>query len=165
MGFVSVDAWTLIFTWINLLILFFVVKKLLVKPMQKMLSERANEIQSSYDKAEEEKTMAEEMRKDYEEKIALAKNEAEGIVTDAVNNASMRSEVILKEAEEKAQGMIERAQKSIEAQKETAFMELKGDISSMAVDIAKKIIEKDIDEKDHLKLIDSALEGLGGTDE
>jgi F-type H+-transporting ATPase subunit b len=77
----------------------------------------------------------------------------------------MRSDNIVKGAEKEASDMIERAQKSIEAQKETAFESLKGDVSSMAVDIAKKIIEKDISEKDHEKLIQNALEGLGGSNE
>lgn len=161
LSFVTLDTWTLIFTWVNLLILFLLVKKLFFKPMQKMLSAREAEINAQYSKADETQNAADKMKAEYEEKIAGAQAEANTIVSDAVSNASLRSDAIVKEAEEKAQGMIERAQKSIEAQKAAAFMELKSDVSSMAVDIAKKIIEKDINEKDHEKLIDKALEGLG----
>ena len=161
LSFVTIDLWTLIFTWINLLILFFILKKLLVKPMQKMLDERAKEIQSSYDKADEAKNEAEKLKSDYEERMASAHEKAECILSEAVQNASLRSDMIVKEAHEKATDMIERAEKNIEAQKESAFNSLKGEISSMAVDIAKKVIQKDINEKDHEKLIDSALEGLG----
>ncbi len=161
LSFVTLDTWTLIFTWVNLFILFLLVKKLFFKPMQKMLAAREAEINAQYSKADEAQNHAETMKKEYEEKISHAQEKANSIITDAVSNASLRSDAIVKEAEEKAQGMIERAQKSIEAQKEAALTELKSDVSSMAVDIAKKIIEKDINEKDHEKLIDKALEGLG----
>lgn len=162
MPFVSLETWTLIFTWANLFILFLIVKKLFFKPMQKMLAARDEEIKASYRQADELEKEAGELKASYEEKLLGAKDEAEKIVSDAVSNASARSDSIVKEAEEKAAGMIERAEKSIEAQKQSAFNELKDDVSSIAVDIARKIIEKDIDEKDHDRLIDEALEGLGG---
>ena len=161
LSFVTLDTWTLIFTWVNLLILFLLVKKLFFKPMQKMLAAREAEIHAQYSKADEAQNKAETLKKEYEEKISKASDEANSIISDAVSNASLRSDTIVKEAEEKAQGMIERAQKSIDAQREAAFIELKGDVSAMAVGIAKKIIAKDINEKDHEMLIDKALEGLG----
>ena len=161
LSFVTLDTWTLIFTWVNLLILFLLVKKFFTKPMQKMLQAREAEINAQYSKADQATEKAETLKKEYEEKISKAQDEANTIISDAVGNASLRSDAIVKEAEEKAQGMSERAQKSIDAQKEAAFSELKGDVSSMAVGIANKIIEKDINEKDHEALIDKALESLG----
>ena len=161
LSFVTLDTWTLIFTWVNLLILFLLVKKLFMKPMQKMLQAREAEINAQYSKADEAQNEAEKMKKEYEEKISCAREKADMIVSDAVSNANLRSEAIVKEAEEKASGMIERAQKNIEAQKEAAIVELKENVSSMACDIAKKIIEKDIDPTVHEKLIDNALEGWG----
>ena len=80
-------------------------------------------------------------------------------------SANLRSDAIVKEAEEKAAGMIERAQKNIDAQRDAAYADIKKEVGTMAVDIARKIIEKDIDKKDHEELINKALEGLGGSDE
>ena len=51
--FVSIDTWTMIFTWANLLILFLLLKKFLFKPVTKILDERAEEIENSYKQAEE----------------------------------------------------------------------------------------------------------------
>ncbi len=165
MPFISLDTWTLIFTWLNLFILFLIVKHLFFKPMQKMLDSRNAEIKASYDKADELEKEAGELKASYEERLAGAKAEADRIVSDAVSNASLRSDSIVKEAEEKAAGMIERAEKNIEAQKQSAYSELKSDVSSMAVDIAGKIIAKEISEKEHEKLINEALKGLGGSNE
>ncbi len=165
MPFISLDTWTLIFTWLNLFILFLIVKHLFFKPMQKMLDARNAEIKASYDKADELEKAAGELKASYEERIAGAKAEADRIVSDAVSNASLRSDSIMKEAEEKAAGMIERAEKNIEAQKQSAYSELRSDVSSMAVDIAGTIIAKEISEKEHEKLINEALKGLGGSNE
>ncbi len=165
MGFVSVDTWTLIFTWVNLLILFLLVKKLFFKPINNMLEARKAEIEADYSKAKDAQEKADSLREEYEEKLSLAHEKAEKIVNDAVESASLRGEAIVKDAEEKASGMIERAEKNIEAQREAAFADIKNDVGEMAVDIARKIIEKDIDKKDHEELINKALEGLGGSDE
>ena len=50
--FVSLAPWTIIFTWINLIILVFIMKKLLFKPVTNMLKQREDEVNSMYEKAE-----------------------------------------------------------------------------------------------------------------
>jgi len=162
MPFISLDTWTLIFTWVNLCILFFVVKKLFLKKLQGILDERNEEISASYRAADDKKAEADALKESYETKLSKAHEEADEIISVAVSNASLRSDSIVREAEERAEGIISRAEKNIEAEKEAAYSELKGDVSSMAVDIAKKIIEKDLDEKEHERLISEALESIGG---
>ena len=64
LSFVSIDVWTLIFTWVNLIILFLIMKKLLFKPVKNMMDQRQNEIDKMYTDAEECKSRAEEMEKE-----------------------------------------------------------------------------------------------------
>ena len=59
--FVSIAPWTMIFTWINLLILVFVMKKFLFKPVMNMFAQREQEVGSMYEKAETAQKNAEEM--------------------------------------------------------------------------------------------------------
>ena len=49
--FVSIAPWTMIFTWINLLILVLVMKKFLFKPVMNMFAQREQEVGSIYEKA------------------------------------------------------------------------------------------------------------------
>lgn len=51
MDFVSIDIWSLIFTWINLIILFFIIRHFLYKPVKNILLQRENEIESTYNLA------------------------------------------------------------------------------------------------------------------
>ena len=63
--FVSIAPWTVVFTWINLIILVLVMKKFLFKPVMNMLAQRESEVGSMYEKAEEAQKNAESMEKEY----------------------------------------------------------------------------------------------------
>lgn len=161
LDFVTIDVWTLIFTWGNLLILFLLMKKFLFKPVRKMMLDRENEVKELYDDAERSKSDAEALKEDYENKLSSAKNEADEIIKNASRSAALKSEEIIAEAHNTAAGIIERADKQIEAEKKNAENELKNEVSELAVSIASKVIEKEIDEKKHKELIDSFIEKMG----
>ena len=60
-----------------------------------------------------------------------------------------------------ASAILEKAQKEIEREKEAAVHEIKGDIADIAVNIAQKVIEKDLNEKDHERLVSEFIDGWG----
>ncbi|MBQ6937524.1 MAG: F0F1 ATP synthase subunit B [Clostridia bacterium] len=161
MEFVSIDTWTIIFTWINLIILMFVMKKLLFKPVMKMLAERENEVGSMYEKAESAQQNAEKLEGEYTQKLSEAKEEAARIMKDATDAANKKGEQIVFEAQQKASASILKAQKEIEREKLNAVSEIKKDIASIAVSVAEKVIEKDINEKDYERLVEEFIESSG----
>ena len=158
--FVSIDVWTMIFTWVNLIILFLLLKKFLFKPVNKVLDERAEEIENSYKEAENTKSQAQSMKTEYENKLSGAKKEADGIIKSAVETANRRSDSIVSEANEQAKHIIEKSQKQIERDKENAMNEAEADIASMAVDIAGKIIGKKLDTDTDEKLISDIIDRI-----
>lgn len=159
--FVSIAPWTMIFTWINLLILVLVMKKFLFKPIMNMFAQRENEIGSMYEKAETAQKNAEDMENEYTEKLSSAKEEASRIMKDVTHEATLRGEQIVFEAQQKASAIVTKANKEIEREKEAAVKEIKEDIASIAVDIAQKVIEKDLTEKDHERLLEEFIESSG----
>ena len=68
--FISLELWTSIFTLCNLVILFFVMKKLLFKPVKKMIDSRQQEVDDMYANANQDKEAAAQMKTEYEEKLA-----------------------------------------------------------------------------------------------
>ena len=156
--FVSIDTWTMIFTWANLLILFLLLKKFLFKPVMKILDERAEEIENSYKQAEETNDKALSLKSEYEEKLLSAKNEADGIIKSAVETADKRSESIVNEANEKVRYIMEKSQKQIEQDKQNAVTDAK--IASMAVDAAEKIIGKKLTDSDDEELISDIIDRM-----
>ena len=161
LSFVTIDVWTMIMTWGNLLILFLLMKKFLFGPVKKIMDERQAEIEKNISDAEEAKTAAEDLKAEYEEKLKSAKKEAESILTTASKNALLKEEEILKGASEKASAILEKAENEIAMERRAALEGLKGEVSEIATSIAAKIIEKDIDEKDHEKLIEKFINEIG----
>lgn len=158
--FVSIDTWTMIFTLINFLVLFLLLKKFLFKPINNVLEKRADEIENTYKTAEKTKIEAEDLKIEYEGRLKSAKEEADGIIKSAVINAQRRSDDIVNEASEKAQYIVEKSQKQIELDKKNAVNEAQSDIASLAVDIAEKIIGKKLDSKEDEQLVSDIIDRI-----
>ena len=161
MPFVNID-WTLIFQWGNLLILYLVIKKFLFGPIQKIIESRENEVQTLYDTAEQAKNDAVAMKEEYSKHLANAKDEANEILKNANKKATVRSEEIIRDAQEKASAIVARADVQIEMERKRAFEEVKQDISDIALLAASKVVERELSAQEHERLIGEFIENVGG---
>lgn len=160
-SFVGVNFWTMLFAWANLLIVYLFLSKLLFKPIKNMIDSRQKEIDDMYSDAEASRASAAQSKAEYEEKLAAAGEEGEEILRRAVRRAELREEEILKEANEMAARTLERAEEQIELEKKRAINDVKDEVSSIAIDIAEAVIERDINKADHDALIDEFIGKLG----
>ena len=124
-AFIGINPFTMIFAWINLLILYLFLKKLLFVPVKNMIDSRQKEIDDMYSDAESSKAEAEGMKAEYEEKLSSANEESEEILKKAVRRAQLREEEILREAGVKAERVLERAEEQIELEKKQAINDVK----------------------------------------
>ncbi|MBE7012853.1 MAG: F0F1 ATP synthase subunit B [Ruminococcaceae bacterium] len=161
MPFVSIDVWTIIMQWGNLLILMWLFKKFLFKPVMAILDARNDEIKNIYDEAEAVKKDAEELKNEYDSKLNGARDEAEEIVKFAVKNAKISSDEIISDAQSKAASIVERANEKILIERKKAVNEAKNELSDMALTIAGKVIERQINSYDDKRMIEKFIEELG----
>jgi F-type H+-transporting ATPase subunit b len=160
-AFVGVNPWTMLFAWLNLLILYFILKKLAFKPLADMINSRQKEVDDMYSDAESSMAEAAKMKEEYEDKISHANEESEEILKTAVRRAQLKEEEILKEADAKAARTLERAEEQIELEKKRAINEVKDEVSSVAIEIASAIIERDVSGEEHRELIDEFIGNIG----
>ncbi len=160
-SFVSLDIWTMIFSWGNLIVLFLFLKKILFKPLQNIIETRQKQIDDMYASAQNDKDSAAAMRDEYEEKLSKASLEGEEIIKNAVGRARRQEELILREANETAQKTLLRAEEKIDLERKKARNQLKDEVSVMAVDIASAVIEKNLSETDNKEIIDRFISSLG----
>ncbi len=160
-GLIGINVWTMIFTFCNLLIVFFFAKKFLLGPVKKMIDSRQREIDDLYEDAEKSREDGNRFKAEYEEKLAEAKEESEAIMRETVRNARLREEAIIREAREEASGILKRADEQIEMERRQAVNDIKNDVSDMAVDIAGAVLGRDIKPEEHSELIDSFIDRLG----
>ncbi len=161
-SFVGVNFFTMIFAWINLLILYLVLRKILFHPIKNMIDSRQKEIDDMYENAEKDRDAAKEMRESYEQKLESATEESEEILRSAQRRALLREEEILKEAEEEARRTRERAEEQIALEKRQAMNDIKDEVSVIAIQIAEAVVARDVKADEHEKLIDSFIDTMGG---
>ena len=160
MPFVNLD-WTLIFQWGNLLILYLVIKKFLFGPIQNIIESREKEVQNLYDTAEQAKNDAIALKEEYSQHLANAKDEANEILKTANKKATVRSEEIIREAQDKAAAIVAKADVQIEMERKHAFEEVKKDISDIALMAASKVVERELSAEEHERLIGEFIENVG----
>lgn len=159
--FLTIDPVTMIATLINTLILFLVLKHFLFKPVNKILDERKQNVEETYRQADEKLSEAARLESEYTEKLANAKEESAEIVKNATKRAQTRSDEIIAEAKKEASSLIVKANADIEKEKKRAVNQIKDEISDIALAVAEKVVEKEIDPKDHERLIESFISELG----
>lgn len=150
-----------VLTLAQFLILCFILWKLLYKPVSKMLNERKENIQKDIDGAKELREEAVKLKEDYESRIAQSRKEAQEIIESGRKRGEEVKENIVEEAKEEANSIIKKAKREIEAEKEKALLEIKAQSGEMALLIASKIIEEDMNSDKHKKLIDKFVDEVG----
>ena len=160
-GVISLDVWTMLFTFCNLLLLFYFARKFLFRPIKNMIDSRQKEIDDLYEDANKAKTDAEQFKAEYEVKLENATAESEEIMRRAVRNAQFKEEEILKEARDEAAKTLQRAEEQIESERKQAMEDIKNDVSDIAIDIASAVLDREISANEHSDLIDGFIDKLG----
>ena len=158
---VSFNGWTFIAQIINLLLQMLLFKKFLFEPVKNIIAQRQSEVGELYTAAEEAKACAEQDKAEYSEKLLAANEEASRIVRTATERAGKQGEEIVSEAQKQAQALLKKADDDIARERVKAMNEIKNDISQMALEIAEKVVEKEIRPEDHKALIEDFIAAVG----
>ena len=160
-SFIGVDFWTALFTLINFIVTFLILKKLLFKPVKKMIDDRQQEIDGLYADANAAKKQALELKDQYSVRLADAGQEASHLIQEASRTAQIRGDEIIRTAKSDAQAILDKAERDIALEKKKAMNDMKDDISGVALSIAEKVVEKEINADDQQALIDQFIKEMG----
>ena len=158
---VELAPWTTIAQICNLLIQIVLFKKFLFGPIKAIIAKRQAEVDGIYDDAAKAKQDAETARADYEQHLSAAKQEADAITSRAMKNAREQSEALLAGAQAEAAALRQKAESDIALERKKAVNEMKSEISDLAVDLASRVVRKEINAKDHEQLIEQFIDELG----
>lgn len=151
------------FLWqlVNFLILLFILKKFAYKPMLNMLDERKKSIEDAINNAETAKNEAEKLRKEYESRLAEAKQEAQSVIAKATKLGEEMKNEIITNAQNEANKAIQRAQEEIAIEKDQAIAALRDEVAILAIMAAGKVLGKTISVEDHKKLVNDFVAEVG----
>ena len=158
---ITLDGWTFLAQICNLMIQLLIFKKFLLNPVKKVIAERKAKADSQIADAAKLRTEAEAMKAEYEQNLQNARAEANQIVARAQKTATARGEEIVGEARAQSYKRKQKAEADIAQERKKAVNEVKDEIGGIAMEIASKVVEREISEKDHKDLIDEFIKNVG----
>ena len=163
LGVISINVWSALISLANLVLLFFLLKRFLFKPVRKVLAARQARVDGVYREAEEARAKAEADQAAWAERMQGARAEAEDIVNRANERARLNSDAMLDEAKRRAAGIVHQAKEEAELTREQAEASMRREMADVSTELAGKLLGREINENDHRQFIDSFIEELGET--
>jgi len=158
---VAVNPVTLIAQICNLFLQLFVFKKFFWNKILAILDQRREAADKEIADAQAARAEAEVIKATYEQNMKQAKEKADGILLNAQKTATARSEEILSQAHAQAAQIKSKASSDIEMEKKKAINDAKNEISGLALAIAGKVVERELNTADQADLIDRFINELG----
>lgn len=131
--------YNLIFTVINILVLFIGLRFVLFKPVKKILDERQAEADREYDEAKEKQAEADELKNKYDESLATIEEERRQVLSEARTKADDEYRRIVSHAESQAKDITDRAVAEANNQKSKILKSAEEEIADMVVLAAGKV--------------------------
>lgn len=143
---------------LNIVVLFFFLRWLLYKPVIKFLNNRSDSIQRQIDEAAKMQTDAEQLKAQCEEMMASAHDLAAQIINQGRTLADDQAKQIITDAEAEAKETRERTKRAIAQQKKQAILDMRQEITRLAVEIAGKVLEREVSYEDNKDIINKFFE-------
>ena len=161
MDILGLNLWEFIFTIVNFLLLLFLLKKFLYKPILKMLDQRKASIDEALTAADEARNEVASTEENLRVQIAKAKVEAEDIVADAKKKADKIHQQIIAGAEAEAKSITDTASEQIEKEKNQAIEQLRNEIADLALLATEKVLAQGLTKKQEKELMDKYVKEVG----
>ena len=159
---VKLDPGLFIWTILTFVLLLTVLAKFAWKPLLLMLDERNKSIEESLLSAEKARKELENINQESKAILMKAKTEAQSIISEAKSAADNMKEDIVSKARNEAEGQLEKAKIQINVQKDKAMSEIRDEVVNLSIQIAEKVIKKNISKEDNVDLIKKSLDNIEG---
>lgn len=157
--------WNFLFTLINLIIFFLLMRKFLFKPIMNVMNKRKEMIDGQLSDAENAKAEANELKTEYEEKIGNIDAESEELISKAKETARIEYDKIISRAEADAENLKAAAKRQADAACENELRKAREDIANLAIDAAVKVLGTNVSAETDSDIFDEFLnEGSEGNE-
>src|SRR5947209_8038984 len=123
-------------------ILFFLVRKFVVPNFEKNFETRRDAIEGGLERAEKAQAEAKATLEKYQQQLAEARSEAAQIRENARAEAQRTIEELRTQAQEESARIVARGDEQLAQQRSSVVRELRGEIGTLAVELAEKIVSQ-----------------------
>ena len=153
----------LVWGGIAFFLMLIVMWKIAYPPIKSAMEARTQRIRDNLDEAERTKNDAQRILDDYQRQLADAKNESGRIIEEARQTAEQMRKDLIARAEAEAAELRQRNQTEIRAASERLMTDIQVQVRNLAIELAEKVVEKNLDRDTQLALIESYINQVGSS--
>jgi F-type H+-transporting ATPase subunit b len=157
----SLSFTTFLVTFVNIAVLFVILRALLFKPVTKFMEERSRKVADSLAQAEKDKNQAKLLLEQYEARLKGAEGEAAEIVRGAREAAGQQAERITEAAKAETERMLQNARKQIESEGNAAMEQFRAEAAGLVLAAAAKLLRRELGREDSRLQAELLLRELG----
>lgn len=161
----QITAGDSIVTLVSFLLLMLALKMVAWKPLMAMMEKRERLIAGNIDSAESKKLEANRLLTEQQQELEETRNKASAIIEQARDTADKVEREQIASAKVEIARLKEEAKKAIELERKQALAGAQNDISRLSMDIAEKLIGKELSNEGHAELIEEYIERLANNNE
>lgn len=150
---------------LSFLLLMLLLKKYAWGSIAEILKKREEKIANDLDSAEQSRLSADKLEKERESQLMASRTDAADIIKNAKENGELSRQNILKDTKDEVARMKDKAKTDITQEKETALASVKDEVAEISLQLASKILEKELTPEAHEAIISQYIDGLGSKHE
>lgn len=147
---------------VGFLILLWVLRRFAWDRLSSILEERRTKIISELEETRKGRESLDQMRRDYEAKMAEIENQARLRVQEAVVEGQRAAKELADDARKEAHEILEKAKESIEREMAKAKAQLRDEIATIAVGAAEKIVRQEVNRQKNKELVLQYIDEVKG---
>ncbi|MEG1999941.1 MAG: F0F1 ATP synthase subunit B [Evtepia sp.] len=151
----------LVYTIINIIVLFLLLRRFLFRPVVKIMEERENLIRSNITGAEEQKAESDRLLETAQLQVSGAAQEAERVAEERLMQAKRDQEKLILEAQAESERLIQNGKKQAELERQKVLSDARAEVVGLAMDTARKIAGSNPNEEQASGLFRDLLDKVG----
>jgi F-type H+-transporting ATPase subunit b len=153
---------TMFWTGLTFVILLVLLRRFAWKPLLGAIEDRERTIRTDLERAEEGRKDAEKLVEEHKALVAEARRDHSEAVAAGQRDAERLKEEILAEGRRQREQLLKQAEGQIEAEMRQARKELRSIAADLSIQVAEKLLARNLDEPTQRKLVDEYLAELEG---
>jgi F-type H+-transporting ATPase subunit b len=159
-GLLSLQGGLMFWTLVVFLLVFFTLSKFAFGPITKAVADREQALLDAIEAARKDREEAARLLAEHRAAIEAARGEAQRFIAEARAQAEKMKADMLEQTHAQQAELLERARRDIESEKTKAIDELRREAIDLALAGASKVIEKNLDDAQNRKLVESYLSSI-----
>jgi F-type H+-transporting ATPase subunit b len=156
----EINPGLILWTIITFIIVLAILRAKAWKPLLQALTEREERIRTALQHAEDAQAEAQRLLEDNKRQLAKAEEESQRIIKQGRELGDRLKAEIVDKANTSSRAMIEQAKDEIQREKEAALTQLRTEVADLAIGVAGKLIDQNLDTAKQRQLADSAIKEL-----